>query len=36
MSTRTGIIIGIALLALIAFLAIGWHNAEVDLSLIHI
>jgi len=30
MSTRTGIIIGIALLALIAFLAIGWHNAEVD------
>ena len=30
MSTRTGIIIGLALLALIAFLALGWHNAEVD------
>ena len=30
MSTRTGIIIGLALLALIAFLAMGWHNAEVD------
>lgn len=30
MSTRTGIFIGIALLALVAFLATGWHNAKVD------